>query len=161
MIYLGIDPGKAGGIARVVTRKGRASVDAWSMPDTETDLLELLSEKVQWCDPGDGSRDVKELVQRDEIFALLEQAQAMPGQGVKSMFTYGQGYGALRAFLLAAKIPFETVRPAQWQTAMKCRSRGDKNRTKRKAQELFPKLKITHKTADALLLAEYCRRTRR
>jgi hypothetical protein len=62
--------------------------------------------------------------------------------------------------LVAAGLPFELVSPAMWQRAMGCLSGGDKNVTKRKAQELFPDLYITHATADALLIAEYGRRLR-
>jgi hypothetical protein len=57
--------------------------------------------------------------------------------------------------LTAAGIPFERVRPQAWQKAMGCMSKGDKNITKRKAQELFPQIKVTHATADALLIATY------
>ena len=62
--------------------------------------------------------------------------------------------------LIAAGIPFETVTPAKWQGAMGCRTKGDKNVTKRKAQDLFPGVKVTHAIADALLIAEWGRRQR-
>jgi hypothetical protein len=78
--------------------------------------------------------------------------------GVVSAFTFGNGYGHLEMALTAAGIPFERVRPQAWQKAMGCMSKGDKNVTKAKAQELFPHLKITHATADACLIAEYGRR---
>ena len=78
--------------------------------------------------------------------------------GVKSAFTFGQGLGRLEMALTAAGIPFERDRPQAWQKEMKCMSGGDKNITKRRAQELFPSLKITHANADALLIAEYGRR---
>jgi hypothetical protein len=57
--------------------------------------------------------------------------------------------------LTAAQIPFERVRPAAWQKALGCLTGGDKNVSKRRAQELFPQLKVTHATADALLIAYY------
>lgn len=59
--------------------------------------------------------------------------------------------------LASQSVPFEEVTPAKWQGALGCRSKGDKNVTKRKAQELFPEVKMTHAIADAYLLAEYCR----
>jgi crossover junction endodeoxyribonuclease RuvC len=83
----------------------------------------------------------------------------MPKQGVSSTFKFGVNYGFLRGMLTAHKIPFEEVTPQKWQKAMGCLSKGNKNVTKAKAQQLFPNLKITHKVADALLIAEYCRRT--
>ena len=54
--------------------------------------------------------------------------------------------------------PFEEVAPQVWQKVLGCLSRGDKNVTKAKAQQLFPAIKVTHAIADALLLAEYARR---
>ncbi len=60
--------------------------------------------------------------------------------------------------LIASRIPFEEVTPQKWQKTLSCLSRGDKNITKAKAQQLFPGLRVTHATADALLIAEYARR---
>jgi hypothetical protein len=57
--------------------------------------------------------------------------------------------------LTAAKLPFERVRPQVWQKTMQCMSKGDKNVTKRRAQELFPDIKVTHATADGLLIMSY------
>jgi hypothetical protein len=80
--------------------------------------------------------------------------------GVKSAFTFGQGYGRLEMALTAANVPFKRVTPQVWQKSMKCLTGGDKNISKGRAQEMFPSLKITHATADALLIAEYARITR-
>jgi hypothetical protein len=85
---------------------------------------------------------------------------ASPQMGVTSAFTFGKGYGGLLMLLTALDIPFDQITPRKWQTAMGCLSGGDKNVTKRRAQQLFPKLTITHAIADALLLAEFCRRVR-
>jgi len=82
----------------------------------------------------------------------------MPGQGVASSFKFGQGYGSLEMALTAAGIPFERVTPQKWQKALGCLTKGQKNVSKRKAQELFPTMKVTHATADALLIAEWGRR---
>lgn len=139
-IFIGIDPGKSGGIAFIPERG-----DPWAekMPDTERDLYDLLQIQDEW-----------------EPFALLELVRSTPQMGVVSSFTFGMGLGLLRMGLLARGVPFEEVTPPKWQAAMKCRTGGDKNVTKARAQELFPKLKITHATADALLIAEHCRRTK-
>jgi crossover junction endodeoxyribonuclease RuvC len=139
MNYIGIDPGKSGGIA-IITPGGGAY--AHKMPETDRDLLDLLSE-----------------FSADDNRAVLEQVHAMPGQGVTSTFTFGRGYGKLEMALCAALIPFETVTPQKWQKLMGCLTKGDKNVSKAAAQRLFPHLKVTHAIADALLIAEYCRRT--
>jgi hypothetical protein len=78
--------------------------------------------------------------------------------GVVSAFSFGRGYGNLEMALTAAGIPFERVRPQVWQKAMGCMTKGDKNISKAKAQELFPDKKATHWSSDALLIAEYGRR---
>jgi hypothetical protein len=57
--------------------------------------------------------------------------------------------------LTAAAIPFTRVRPQVWQKELGCLTKGDKNISKRKAQELFPSMKVTHATADSLLIATY------
>lgn len=114
------------------------------MPETERDVWE-------WLQGALGGSD----------FAYIERVHSMPKQGVASSFTFGRSYGFLRGCLIASGIPFEEVTPQTWQKALGCLSRGDKNVTKAKAQQLFPSLKITHATADALLIAEYGRRTRK
>ncbi len=139
MLYLGIDPGVNGGLA-VLQRDGRIRVRR-QMPDTDHDLIEALR-----------------AIGRDRAVAVIERAQASRQMGVVSAFTYGRGFGALLMALAAAHIPYDLVSPPQWQRAMNCLSRGQKNVTKRRAQALFPDTTITHATADALLIAEFCRR---
>lgn len=140
MIYIGIDPGKSGGIAFVSEKETLVE----PMPDTLMDLFELLNETYQ----------------EESRFCYLERVSSSPQMGVRSAFTFGFGFGSLQMALLASRIPFELITPATWQRELKCLTKGDKNITKRKAQQLFPDMKVTHKTADALLIAEYCRRTR-
>jgi hypothetical protein len=78
--------------------------------------------------------------------------------GVVSAFTFGRGYGGLLMALTALEIPFVDVSPQKWQGAIGCMTKGDKNVSKAKAQAMFPTIKITHAIADALLIAEWCRR---
>lgn len=143
--YIGLDPGVGGGIA-VLNRDGGA-VRAVKAPESERELFELL---VPF-----GTTDGAEAVCAR---AYLERVRASPQMGVVSAFTFGRGYGVLRMALVAARIPFDEVLPNTWQKALQCQSGGDKNVTKRRAQELFPTLKVTHAVADALLLAEHGRR---
>ena len=150
MIVIGVDPGKSGGIAWI-DETGKACVE--KMPDTLKDLWELIEKDILHATGnlhfGNSTRNCK---------AYLEQISSSPQMGVVSAFTFGNGYGHLEMALTAAGIPFERVRPQAWQKAMGCMSKGQKNVTKAKAQELFPHLKITHATADACLIAEYGRR---
>jgi hypothetical protein len=146
---IGIDPGANGAIAWIDER-GRACVE--KMPDTLVDLWDLF------CDIKQGQGRFPSLrvdVSGDGFKAYIEQVASSPQMGVVSAFSFGRGYGNLEMALTAAGIPFERVRPQVWQKALGCMTKGDKNITKRKAQELFPEIKITHATADALLIAQY------
>ena len=81
-----------------------------------------------------------------------------PQMGVRSAFTFGQSFGMAEMLLTCLGIPFERGRPQVWQRSLGCLTGGDKNVTKRRAQQLFPGVRITHANADALLIAEYGRR---
>jgi hypothetical protein len=142
MFYLGIDPGVSGGIA-MLDERGTV-IRAIRMPETEKDVLDAL-------DPG-----VEHGICRH---AVIERVGAFPGMGVVSAFTFGRGFGRLLMALTARRYPFDVVAPAVWQAALSCRSGGDKNITKRRAQQLFPLVTVTHALADALLITEFCRRT--
>jgi len=142
MNYIGIDPGVGGGLAVV---SGGGAALAIKMPETKRDVcdwLRLASGSV--CGP--------------DAIATLEFVRSSPQMGVTSAFTFGRGYGNLEMALVACGIPFDEVTPRKWQQAMRCLTGGDKNVSKARAQELFPDMKVTHYTSDALLLAEYCRR---
>lgn len=142
MIYIGIDPGKSGGIAWIGD-DGKAC--AVNMPETDRDVLDVL----------------KEIFREGQCRAVIERVHAMPKQGVTSSFNFGYNFGGLNMALMASEIPFDLVTPQKWQKAMACLTGGDKNVSKRRAQELFPSIrKITHATADALLIAEYARKER-
>lgn len=141
-VFVGIDPGQSGGIAVICG----LDVRVVKMPETERDLLDYL------C----GCHDLSD----GDITAVLEKVSSSPQMGVSSAFKFGIGVGQLRMALTAAKIPFDEVLPQKWQKVMGCRTGGDKNISKRRAQALFPGVKVTHAFADALLIASYCRRAR-
>ena len=135
MTIIGIDPGTNGGIAWITG--GKPCVE--KMPDTLQDLWELL----------------RDIASGGNCHTYIEQVHSSPQMGVKSAFTFGNGFGHLEMALTATGIPFTRIRPQVWQKELGCLTKGDKNVTKRKAQELFPSLKVTHATADALLIAKY------
>lgn len=151
MIYIGIDPGVSGGIA-FIDEAGNV-LHSVKMPRTEADLLGVL--RIGFVE---GRLDG--LLPRPSK-AMIERVHSFPGQGHSGAFTFGRNYGALLMALTAVCIPFDLVSPRTWQQALGCLSGGDKNVTKRRAQQLFPLVPATHAIADALLLAEYCRRLHR
>jgi len=144
-LFAGVDPGMSGGIALLDSESQFQAAYPW--PETERDTYELLAEYAPKIE-----------------LACLEIASSRPGQGISSNFKFGVSWGILRGFLVGLKIPFEDVSPVKWTKALGLRAKKGFTYTQRKrmhrawAQQWFPRLHITHHTADALLIAEYCRR---
>lgn len=144
--YIGIDPGKNGGIA--VMQEDGEMLCVEKMPQTPQDLLSLLDEF------------------KESSICVLERVGGMPGNGGSAMFNFGKGYGHIQMALIALGIPCEEVTPNKWEKSFQLGSSGKysktewKNKLKSKAQQLFPKLgkKITLATCDALLICEYGKR---
>ena len=98
--------------------------------------------------------------QKDDIKVVIEQVSAMPGQGVTSMFNFGQSFGVLKGICSAMQLPMYFVRPAKWKKYFNLiNTKKDASRTK--AIEIFPyisaqlsKKKDSNK-ADAILLASF------
>jgi hypothetical protein len=147
--FLGCDPGASGAFA--ILDLAGTIVDVTAMPETAKDVSDYLTE----------------FGPRIRI-AALEAVHAMPKQGISSAFKFGRNFGMLHMGLVAHHVPFEFVTPEKWQQPLGCITAGrkgptdhktaKKQLTKARAQELFPQRKITHAIADALLIAEYCRR---
>jgi crossover junction endodeoxyribonuclease RuvC len=150
--FLGIDPGKSGGLV-VISGK---TVRTYVMPETESDIWRLVDELPRIS------------------FALIEKVHAMPKQGVSSSFTFGAGYGGLRMALIARRITLIEVVCSSWQKAAgippRKKTEGQpqfKKRIRAKAQQLYPKIDVweigwmKHQLAicDALLIARYARET--
>ena len=143
MIYIGVDPGKNGGIAFI------DSDGVIAFPFSEERLLIEL----------DG------IAQEYECICYLEHVHAMPKQGVSSTFNFGMNFGFIQGVLKAYAIPYELVAPQKWKKEFSCTS--DKNTSIEVCKRLFPdvNLKATERCkkdhdgmAEALLIAEYGRR---
>lgn len=163
MIIVGIDPGMTGGIAQLRFHVGKCQRTVIPMPETERDIADHL-----WSIYAEGQQS------KTDVIVFLEHVQPMPAirriktssgeqrieanPGIVSTAKFMQGYGYLRGVLMAIGFTLEDVRPQAWQKLLGCMTRGNKNISKAKAQQLFPELRITHKTADSLLIAEYGRR---
>lgn len=141
MSILAIDPGKSGGFA---WRDYLGNARAVKMPpeDELAGLIESIGPE----------RAVLEKV------GGFIQGQNLPSS---RMFTFGENYGLLRGVLRGLKIPFAVVTPQSWQRGLGCRFRRSmearewKPYLKKLAQARFPLLKVTLKTADALLILRY------
>ena len=102
---------------------------------------------------------VKEIDKRD-IKVIIEQVSAMPGQGVTSMFNFGQSFGILKGICSTMQLPMFFVRPAKWKKYFNLIN-SEKDASRTKAIEIFPyfstnlsKKKDANK-ADAILIASY------
>ena len=142
-MILAIDPGASGGMAWTDS-SGR--IHCVPMPETEGDVVALIRSRS--C---------------DNCAVYLEQVGGFiagnPAPG-STMFNFGEGFGIIKGAVQAFQMPLITVRPQTWQKALSLGTKKDydkqwKNHLKERAQQYFPDLHITLKTADALLILKY------
>lgn len=145
MIYIGIDPGKGGALAYI-------------MPDGLVNVIPYDESSYKFVLEAIASR-------KDPAMCCLEHVTAMPGQGVTSMFTFGQLFGWLQGMLQAFDIPYQLVRPQKWKREFGIT--GDKNTSIAVCKRLFPDVSLyrtdrcrkeSPDLAEAILMAEYARR---
>ena len=103
--------------------------------------------------------------ENEDISVVVEQVNAMPGQGVTSMFNFGQTFGAIKGICAALELPIFFVRPSKWKKHFELiNSSKDSSRTK--AIEMYPSLskelakKKDVNKSDAILIARYFSETR-
>lgn len=143
---LGVDPGVRGGMALLRADGTIASVWVFKPSMVEEELVGAV-------------RDAVTLLRAyDSLECIFEKVGYMPSDGGQGSFTFGAINGLLRGSLLALGIRPRYVYPQAWQAAMECLSGGSKNVTKLRAKQLFPAERVTHASADALLIAEHGRR---
>ena len=91
-------------------------------------------------------------------YIFIEDVHCRPGNGVKRNESFAYGIGRLHGLLECMTkhtAEWVFVRPQVWMSDLGCLTKGDKNVTKRLAQDLFPDFKVTHRNADALLIAHW------
>ena len=158
MRIIGIDPGLNGAIAILDDIKIKDIFDTPVMTEGKKNKRQLNSAQL-----------VKLL--KDNIFdsentiMVVEQVNAMPGQGVTSMFNFGQTFGAIKGICAALGLPIFFVRPAKWKKHFELiNSSKDASRTK--AIEMYPNMsdRLSKKKdvnkSDAILIARYYSETR-
>ena len=157
MMIIGIDPGLSGSICFFQDGK---ILDVLEMPT----MTEGKKNKKQV----NGSQIYNEILKRiknidkKDIKVIIEQVSAMPGQGVTSMFNFGQTFGSIKGICAALGLPIFYVRPAKWKKHFELiNSSKDASRTK--VIEMYPSIssRLTKKKdvnkADAILIARYFR----
>ena len=160
MNFIGIDPGLQGGIATI--HKG-GEITVLAMPTLKIGKKRMLDNALLA-----GTFSLPNILDI-KSYAILEQQQAMPKQGVTSMFSIGYGFGALKQCLVDFAIPHEVVRAQTWQKEyFISKKKGDtKAQSIQICKDIFPDLSLlpTPKSrkdsdglADAALIAEFARR---
>ena len=155
MLIIGIDPGISGSICFFQDGK---IIDVVEMPTmTEgkknkkqvngSQIFNEISEKIKSLD-------------KEEIKVVIEQVSAMPGQGVTSMFNFGQSFGILKGMCSAMQLPMYFVRPAKWKKYFNLIN-SEKDASRTRAIEIFPYFsgqlsrKKDSNKADAILIASF------
>tara|TARA_B100001057_G_scaffold424790_1_gene447773 strand:- start:544 stop:1035 length:492 start_codon:yes stop_codon:yes gene_type:complete len=158
MLIIGIDPGISGSICFFENGK---ILEVLEMPT----MIEGKKSKRQV----NGAQIYNEILKRidgseKETRVIIEQVSAMPGQGVTSMFNFGQSYGILKGICSAMQLPMFFVRPAKWKKYFNLIN-SEKDASRTRAIEIFPyfssqlsKKKDSNK-ADAILIASFYHET--
>jgi len=156
MKIIGIDPGLSGGIAILKNNKIEDIFDMPVMSEGKKNKRQLNS--AQLVNLLKSSID-------EETIVVVEQVNAMPGQGVTSMFNFGQTFGAIKGICAALGLPIFFVRPAKWKKHFELiNSSKDASRTK--AIEMYPSIsdqlskKKDVNKSDAILIARFYSETR-
>ena len=154
MLIIGIDPGISGSICFFEDGKVLEVIEMPVMTEGKKNKKQVNGAQIY-------NEFFKRITRKDdEIRVVIEQVSAMPGQGVTSMFNFGQSFGILKGICSAMQLPMFFVRPAKWKKYFNLiNSQKDASRTR--AIEIFPyfstqlsKKKDSNK-ADAILIASF------
>ena len=155
MLIIGIDPGISGSICFFEDGKILEVIEMPVMTDGKKNKKQVNGAQIY----NEFSKRINKK-KDDEVRVVIEQVSAMPGQGVTSMFNFGQSFGILKGICSAMQLPMFFVRPAKWKKYFNLiNSQKDASRTR--AIEIFPyfstqlsKKKDSNK-ADAILIASF------
>ena len=153
MIIIGIDPGITGGISVLENKRIIEVYDMPTMIDGKKNKRQVNGAQV--------TNIIRERLDGGkEIIVVVEHVNAMPGQGVTSMFNFGQSFGVIKGICSALSIPIYFVRPTKWKKHFNLiKTHKDASRTK--VIEIYPNIssKLSRKKdsnkADAILIARY------
>ena len=161
MLIIGVDPGISGAICFFENGEIKDIIDMPVMADGKKNKKQI-----------NGSQIYNEMIERTknipkkDIIVVIEQVSAMPGQGVTSMFNFGQSFGVIKGICSAMQFSVHFVRPAKWKKYFNL-LKTEKEASRSKAIEVFPYIssKLTRKKdsnkADAILIASYFNNTYR
>lgn len=153
MIVFGIDPGVSGALSIYENKKLKEVIDMPTMSEGKKNKKQINAAQL--------SLEIKQRINGSfETAVVIEHVTAMPGQGVTSMFNFGQSFGVIKGICSALTLPIYFVRPVKWKKHFNLIG-SSKDASRTKAIELFPsfsndmaKKKDANK-ADAILIGRY------
>ena len=155
MLIIAIDPGITGSICFFEDGKIINLVEMPNMTDGKKNKKQVNGSQV--------TNIIKERLNKDkdkEIIVVVEHVNAMPGQGVTSMFNFGQSFGVIKGICSALSLPIYFVRPTKWKKHFNL-IKTNKDASRTKVIEVYPEIssKLSRKKdsnkADAILIARY------
>ena len=155
MLIIGIDPGISGSICFLQDGKIVDVIEMPTMTEGKKNKKQVNGSQIV----NEISEKIKELDKR-EIKVVIEQVSAMPGQGVTSMFNFGQSFGILKGICSSMQLPMYFVRPAKWKKYFNLIN-SEKDASRTRAIEIFPYFskqlsrKKDSNKADAILIASF------
>ena len=155
MLIIGIDPGISGAICFFENGQVKEIINMPVMADGKKNKRQI-----------NGPQTYNEILKRinnypkKDIIVVIEQVSAMPGQGVTSMFNFGQSFGVIKGICSAMQLSMHFVRPAKWKKYFGL-IKTEKDASRTKVIEIFPYIssKLSRKKdsnkADAILIASF------
>ncbi len=159
MLIIGIDPGISGSICFLDNGKILDVIEMPIMIDGKKNKKQVNGSQVY----NEISKRIKQF-EKNQIRVVIEHVSAMPGQGVTSMFNFGQSFGILKGVCTAMQLPMYFVRPAKWKKYFNLLN-SEKDASRTRAIEIFPYFssqlsrKKDSNKADAILIASFYHET--
>ena len=159
MLTIGIDPGISGSICFLDDWKILDVIEMPIMTDGKKNKKQVNGSQVY----NEISKRIKQF-EKNQIRVVIEHVSAMPGQGVTSMFNFGQSFGILKGICTAMQLPMYFVRPAKWKKYFNLLN-SEKDASRTRAIEIFPYFssqlsrKKDSNKADAILIASFYHET--
>ena len=159
MLIIGIDPGISGSICFLDNGKILDVVEMPIMTVGKKNKKQVNGSQVY----NEVTKRIKQF-EKNQIRVVIEHVSAMPGQGVTSMFNFGQSFGILKGICTAMQLPMYFVRPAKWKKYFNLLN-SEKDASRTRAIEIFPYFssqlsrKKDSNKADAILIASFYHET--
>ena len=159
MLIIGIDPGISGAICFFKNGEVKEILDIPNMAEGKKNKRQINGPQIY----NEISKRIIN-IPKNEVVVVIEQVSAMPGQGVTSMFNFGQSFGVLKGICSAMQLSMHFVRPAKWKKYFNL-IKTEKDASRTKVIEIFPYIssqlsrKKDSNKADAILIASFYNNT--